>query len=208
LPLPLSPVTSTVAFDAAARRAASSRLVIAGEAPDTNDGPSPFRSASARWTREPPVEAALDDPPEELEVGRLLQEVRGALADRLDRGLDGAVRRQHHDVGGVPVGLQPLQHLEAGHPRHREVEQHDVELALRRRGERGLAVRRVDGREAPEGEAVRQRAPERRVVVDDERRPLHVRAASDGFHSWRSTTNCAPPPGRFSAETRPSHSST
>ena len=57
---------------------------------------------------------------------RLLDDVEGAEAGRLDRGLDVGVARQHDDRGDVGERPQPLQHLEAVHARHLDVEEDQV----------------------------------------------------------------------------------
>src|SRR6185503_8326763 len=75
-------------------------------------------------------------------VERLLEEIVGAELRGLHRGLDGAVTRDHHDLG---VGVQltdPFQTLEPVHPFHLDVEEDQVGSEL------GIGTQRFVARRA------------------------------------------------------------
>ena len=57
---------------------------------------------------------------------RLLDETGRALVARLERVLRGAVARHHHDRHAGLRGLDPLEHLEAVHAGHLDVEEHQI----------------------------------------------------------------------------------
>ena len=115
------------------------------------------------------IERALDRAQQLGERQRLLDEVEGAEARRLDRGLDRAVAG-HHDhrtaIGGAGRPLaQQRDAVDVGHP---DVEQHEVgHLA----GARGARLRGVGGDVdvvAFLGEDLLEQAADVRLVVDDE----------------------------------------
>ena len=98
---------------------------------------------------------------------RLLHEVDGAEFHRLDRRVDGA-EPGHHDEGGVDVKrAQPLEHDEAGDPRHPHVRQDDVEDVALRGRDAFLAGRcRLYG-EAGAAQHARHAVANALIVVDD-----------------------------------------
>jgi hypothetical protein len=78
------------------------------------------------------LERALDGAQQLGERQRLLDEIEGAEARGLDRRLDGAVARHHHDRAGPSVGLGPLaQQRDAVGVGHPDVEQHEVRRVAR-----------------------------------------------------------------------------
>jgi hypothetical protein len=82
---------------------------------------------------------------------RLQQEVAGAGAQRLDRGVEvGEGGDQHHLAGSNPACAQVLQQLDAADARQRDVEDHQVEaVALQQRiGFLGRAGGNAPGRRA------------------------------------------------------------
>ena len=99
---------------------------------------------------------------------RLLDEVERALLGGLDRGADRAVAGDDDDRQRLVHGAQPVEHLEAVHAGHLDVEQHEIgRLAL---GERQafLAGRGADELVALVLEGHPQRIADRRFVVDDQ----------------------------------------
>jgi hypothetical protein len=87
------------------------------------------------------LQRALDGQQQLGHGQRLFQEVVGAEAGRLDRGLDVAVAGHHDHRAGQALVLVPLLEqadaVEIGHP---DVEQHQVRAALAQRVSRRLAV--------------------------------------------------------------------
>ena len=92
---------------------------------------------------------------------------------RFHRGGDGAVARDHDDRRHLDDMTQPLQHLEAVHARHLDVEEHQV-----RRFALGLRNALFAGRRRQDVVALvledhLQRVADRGFVVDDEDAWLH-----------------------------------
>ena len=101
------------------------------------------------------------------EVEGLAQIVAGAEPERLPRGLDGLVGREHDDLHvGIDL-LEVAQHLDAGAARHADVEDGDMHGIVARKLDRLFAV--LDGMHAEivlEDHA--QRKARAFLVVDDE----------------------------------------
>ena len=131
---------------------------------------------TVRLEAEPPV---LDDQAALLErvargheelfrLGRLLQEVEGAEACGLDRGLHRAVSRQHDDRHVLRALAQQAQGFEAVEAGHLHVQDHEVDLGafdhLHGLGarRRGLAVEALEFEHHGEGTA------DGVFVIDDE----------------------------------------
>ena len=147
---------------------------------------------------------------------RLLDEIEGAEAGRLDRGLDRAVPGQHDDRAAQRVLLVPLaQQRDAVHVRHPDVEQHEVRLLARGGAARGGGVGRDLDLVAFLGQDFRQQATDVGLVVDhqDSRRThafsllASVRRASRAVAGNVMRTR-APPCGALSTSTCPPCSST
>ncbi len=120
-------------------------------------------------------------------VERLGKVVGGAELDRAGDAFD-LVDRGDHDDRDRPerrVLAHPLQHLEAVHLRHHDVEEHEVDLA-RAEDFEGLAA--VDGHRdlvAEGAQAPRQQVAVDLHVVDDEQAAGRGRHALRGARSWR-----------------------
>src|SRR5437867_3267150 len=90
------------------------------------------------------IQRVAQDDEHALARKRLLDEIECALLGGLDRGADRAVARDHHDRQRIVHRPQPIEHLEAVHARHLDVEQHQIRrLALDQR-EAFLPGRRAD----------------------------------------------------------------
>ena len=111
-----------------------------------------------------PLEQAL----QLVRIERLGQVVLGAGLDRLDGGVDGALRGQQDHLDVVDLGLQRLQQLDAAHPRHDQVGDDD------RRAEGGDFLERLGavggllGGETPGPHQLGQAAAGRGIVFDDQ----------------------------------------
>ena len=171
LPVPVSPVTRTVPGAAAARPIRSFMLRIGSLSPmSVSTGPPAliWRCSRSTWRASPRRSAADANAHQELVAEeRLLHEVDGAEFHRLDRRVDGS-EPGHHDEGGVDVKrAQPLEHDDAGDPRHPHVRQDDVEdVALRGRDAFLAGGCRLDG-EAGAAQHARHAVANALVVVDD-----------------------------------------
>ena len=100
-------------------------------------------------------------------------EVRSPGLHRLDRGVDGAMRGQHHHRHVLPPRLQLAQEREAIHARHAKIGEHGHEgLSLEAR-EGLLGARHVLGLDARLPEQTREHLAQRSVVVDHQ----HARIA-------------------------------
>ena len=86
--------------------------------------------------------AGLDPGLQQDGVEGLEQVVVGAGFDAFDNAVHVLVAGDHDDRCRAPVGvfLDAAQHLAAVHPRHQQVQQHDIHIALRQHPERFLAA--------------------------------------------------------------------
>ena len=135
LPVPLSPVISTVASVSATRSMRSYTFCIGAARADHLDrgrdlGRPTWRSrlTSSRSAR--CCDGAREREPQRLDLERLGDEVVGAGADRADRRLEAAERGDHDDRHVGPIGDDALAQLEAVHALHVEVGDDDVEVLL------------------------------------------------------------------------------
>ena len=103
-----------------------------------------------------------------LERQGLLEEIEGPELGRLDGGLDRPVARDHHDLGILLAGLDPLQDLEAAHLGEPDVQEDEVEVLALQRLEPCLAGFRGLDREALVLEDPLEGGPDARFVVDDQ----------------------------------------
>jgi len=121
----------------------------------------------------------VDDARKELRdpLGRLgLEQVAGSTtANRGEQVVLGAGCGEDDDLASRRNLTQARQRCEPVHPRHREVEEHDVGLRLGRGGDRFLSVRGNGGElEAVGPEQRGQRLAGERMVVDDQNARRHV----------------------------------
>ena len=103
-----------------------------------------------------------------LRIHGLAQIVVGAVLDRFDGALDGALRRQQDERDVRQLILQRAQEVVAAHARHDEVADDDRRPEARDLAEAVFAVGRFFGLEAPGLDELGQPGPRRRVVFDDE----------------------------------------
>jgi hypothetical protein len=208
-PVPLSPVRRMVAFASAARggleegphrgrfaRHESRRLV------------QPVGQRAVLLEQTPPLDRALHDPPEKLEIGGLLEEILRSGPHGLHRRFDRSLSRQHDD-GRLEGPLLPFpEHLQPGHARHEEVQDHEIVMGARGLLDGLAALRRLLDRVPPVGDPVAERAAERGVVIHDQ----HARARQAArpiahcvplVHSGTSQVKAAPPSGGASTRTHP-----
>ena len=113
------------------------------------------------------IERALHRAQQLRERQRLLDEIEGAEARRLDRGLDRAVTGHHHHRAAVGGAGRPLAQqrdaVDVGHP---DVEQHQVGRLPRARGARLGGVGGDIDLVAFLGEDLLQQAADVRLVID------------------------------------------
>ncbi len=189
LPVPLSPVRSTVALYSAARSISSSTSIMIGDAATIGRSPatrSTSRASSSRLAPQPLAFLRLAEGEQQLGGLEGLREVVvGAAAHRLEREFLGAIRG-HQDQRGVGTPPRQLrQQRETVDAGHAQIAEHDV-------GHRVLDPRQRIGAIAREARLVafraqheRQALPERLVVVHDQD-PLRQEAS----------TRCVSAPGR------------
>jgi hypothetical protein len=95
-----------------------------------------------------------------LERERLGKIVVGAEVETAHAGLDAILRRQDEHSQFGAFRAEPLQHLETVHPGKAEVEDQEIELEARDRGEHfgagGHAVDRITAFAEPCGKTIRQ----------------------------------------------------
>jgi hypothetical protein len=99
---------------------------------------------------------------------RLGQVVAGATAHRLDRGVDGRVGGDDHDVEAGVLRHQPRDEIQPGALGELEVHEGQVEHLARRMCERGLRVGGQADGAARALESEGQRRSDVLLVVDDE----------------------------------------
>ena len=114
------------------------------------------------------VQARVHPRAEDHRIERLGQEVLGAHLDASDDAL-GVIDAADHDHGQVTellVALDALQHLDAVHAGHHEIEQDDVGTILGEHGEGGLPVAGGRRRMPLAFEGGGQETTVQRVVID------------------------------------------
>ena len=115
---------------------------------------------------------ALDDLVEQdleaLRLDGLRQIVVRAFLDRLDGGLDRALRGEDDNRQPAPFILERTQQLESAHPRHDEVADDDGRTERGDTLKRFLAIRRRLGRKSPRAYQLGEAQPGGWLVLDDE----------------------------------------
>ena len=124
LPVPFSPVMSTLASDGPTRAITSSTGRMAGDSASSGERPSAMQRLVGQLEPAAAAEGAAEldlrahDGQQPLVVPRLLDEVAGAAAHRLDRDVDRAPGRHHDDrqrlVGGADAAQQVEPFLAGG----------------------------------------------------------------------------------------------
>ena len=146
LPVPLSPVSSTVALYSAARSSSSSRSIIPGDAATIGRSPTARLDVALEQgvrAAQPLALPGLLDREQHLGgLEGLGQVVEGAALEGLDREVAGAVGGHQQDGSAGQAADQLGQQLEAVHAGHAHVAEHDVHGRL----EAGEGGRRVGGR--------------------------------------------------------------
>ena len=149
LPVPFSPVISTLASEGAVRSMSSMTGFIAGDRAISGGAPSKRQARrafelTAAAQRPAQFHLCSDDGEQPGVVPRLLHEVAGAAAHRLDRHIDARPGGQHDDRQRRVLGLQACQQIEAFLARRRIARVIQID-------ERGVEVRFVDRREHRRG---------------------------------------------------------
>jgi hypothetical protein len=103
-----------------------------------------------------------------IEIQRLQQEVEGAVADGVDRGLHGGVPGEQDHIGGGRAGLELSEQVEAVHLRHHDIGEDDVGGDVGEAAQRLPAVARGDDAMAHGGHVALERDAVRLVVIHDE----------------------------------------
>jgi hypothetical protein len=115
-----------------------------------------------------PLDRLLKKDAQPRRIDRLAQIVVGAFLDRLDGGVDGALRREQDEREIGQLIFELPQELEAAHARHHEVG-HDDRGA--KRGDflhRLFAVAGFFGLEAPRADELGETDARRGIVFDDQ----------------------------------------
>ncbi len=135
------------------------------------------------------LERAVDRHLEPLGRGRLDDEVDRAGAHGRDGGIDGAVRCLHDDRRGAGLGGKPLQHLDAVHAGHDEIEQDEGDGAAIRPLEDLQGLLAALGRLGLEAETLNgffEDATLGRIVVDDQDELWHIGCYSTQLATTRT----------------------
>ena len=122
-------------------------------------------------TRRLPLDGLGQQDLQPMRIDGLGQVVVGAVTDRLDGRLHGALRGEDHDAEIGQLILKGAQQAEAVHARHHQVGQHDAGAERRDLLEGLLAVRGVLGHVAPRPNQLGE-ADARGAVVLDHEHPL------------------------------------
>ena len=129
LPVPLSPVKSTVLSLGAARRILAKTLLHGrGVADDELDALPVGLCFGRRFLRGPLrqiIQGLLDHRLQVVDAERLHQVVQGPVFDALHRPLNGGEAGDHDDLGPGVILAESLQHLHAVQVRHLDVQQDD-----------------------------------------------------------------------------------
>ena len=215
LPVPVSPVMSTVLFDWATRSIRCSTSWIARlRAHDAVVAELlvPFREQVAVLRAEALVlEGAAHDHEQFVDLEGLLEVVEGPEPHGLDRALDRGVGRHHHDLGPLAFGQrrgQFTEHLEAGLLRHAVVHDEHVEAPLRQQALRLGGARRRHHVVIRVAQRPAQGPDDLLLVVDEQDRAA-------GFHGYAvlgcrgsSRRTSVPSPRRLSTSSAPPSAST
>ena len=124
------------------------------------------------------VERAPDDHQQLVDLERLLQVVERAELHRLDRALDGRVRRHHQNLRPLAFRRRAdvlADQIEAAHLRHHVVDDEDVEAALREQPLRLPRARRLDDVVAVVAQRAAERLQDLFFVVDEQNGAATVR---------------------------------
>ena len=150
------------------------------------------------------------DVEEALRIDGLLDEVERPALERLHRGRDRALARNHDDARLRRLLADHRQRLEPAHARHVDVEQDGVEAPLLHRFERSHAVGRYGHAVPFVLQHAAQRSADLRIVVDhqDLQRGVGLHATpfspeAGGSHRGTRKRATAPPPSRSSSVTAP-----
>ena len=130
------------------------------------------------------VDGVADRDQHALALERLLDEIERAEPRRLDRGRDVGVAGDHDDRRDLDEVPQLLQHFEAVHARHLDVEEHQVGRLALDQLDAFLAGGRLHHVVAVVFERHLQRVADRRLVVDDRMRGFT--ATPCGPCGWRA----------------------
>ena len=123
-------------------------------------------SSSSRFL----LESRTDPRAQQHRVERLRQVVLGAGLDAAHRAVE-LVEGRDHDDRNVPrarIGFEPAEHVEPVHPRHHQIEQHEVEALGGGQRERRSAVFGEADPVSFAYQPARQEIAVRRDIVDDE----------------------------------------
>ena len=115
-----------------------------------------------------PLDDLVEQDLQPLRLDRLGQVVVGAFLDRLDGGLDRALRRENDDGQLAALLLERAQQLEAAHARHHEVADDDGGAEGGDTLERFFAVGGGLGGKPPRTHELGEPEPGRRIVFDDQ----------------------------------------
>ena len=171
LPEPAGPVISTRLLVGAILSISWRSCVMAEELP-TSSPSSPALSFSSWTSRLQPrrFQRALHHMQQPVGLERLFDEVVGALLDRGDGGLDGAVAGDHHHRQVGLLALDHVEHLDAVQlgALQPDVEHHQLRPAGADRGQRGFAIARDAGGIALVVQDARDQVADVFLVVDDQ----------------------------------------
>ena len=175
LPVPVSPVINTGTLVVAIRSTMPSTRCIAALCDDeaVTCAPSALAQRRGLAAQRALGDRAAHEDHELVELERLGQVVIRAVADRLDRRIDRAVRGHHDHLGLGLRGADRVEQREAIELGHAQIGDDDIDVAGGhglergdRRTERGRGEPLID-------EAVGERLGHRELVVDDD----HARAS-------------------------------
>src|SRR5213594_4002376 len=159
LPVPLSPSISTGESESATVATTSFTRVMPGE-------PPPQRVHLA--AQEALLEDLLHEVLQLVQVQRLDEVVVGPRLQRLDRRLDHRVAGHHDDLERRIVPLDLVEHLQAVHLGHPDVDQRGVEDLMADQPDRLAPARRQGDVVAPAAQRLAQELADIDVVVDDQ----------------------------------------
>ena len=198
LPVPDSPVSSTVESTAATRCSAACRPLMT-RLPPTRPSAGGVRCISSRrstrFSRRSAraLQAVAHGAQHLRDAEGLEQHVAGAGAQRLDRGFQVGKGRDQHHLGGFAAGTQVLQQRDAVLARQRDVQHHQVHMVL---AQQAFGFLGRAGGEHPR-HAWRQRlfeeVPHAGLVVDDEHHGTWPVVAVISLHAAIAAAAVRPP---------------